>query len=98
LNVRKSLAEKDFDIEKNNRENAKILTKIENVLEQTQNNCKRINFMHEKIVEPTTVYPSQMPQQRMPPQQIFHLNLLKTFSDGGHLEEFHRPISQWTII
>jgi hypothetical protein len=90
----KSLAEKDFDIEKNNRENAKILEKIENVLEQNKTIARGLTLMHEKIVEPTTVYPSQMPQQRMPPQPNFPFKPAQKPSPmGGISEEFHRPIS-----
>ena len=97
----KALAEKDFDIEKNNRENAKILEKIENVLEQNKTIARGLTLMHEKIVEPTAVYSPQVPQQRMPQRPLSEetkqlLDLKEkqnTSMVGGLSEKFHRPIS-----
>jgi hypothetical protein len=97
----KALAEKDFDIEKNNRENAKILEKIENVLEQNKTIARGLTLMHEKIIEPTASYLPQTPQQRMPQRPLSEET--KTLLDlkekqnismvGGLSEKFHRPIS-----
>lgn len=93
----KALAEKDFDIEKNNRENAKILEKIENVLEQNKTIARGLTLMHDKINEPAANYPPQ----RLPPRPLSEntkqlLDLKgkpKTSLMGGISEEFHRPIS-----
>ena len=67
----KALAEKDFEIEKNNRENMKIPEKIENVLEQNKTIARGLTLMHDKINEPKS-YISPMerpPMQSMQMQQ-----------------------------
>jgi hypothetical protein len=94
----KALAEKDFDIEKNNRENAKILEKIENVLEQNKTIARGLTLMHDKINEPAPqqsgYYPPQLAAARVQTQQqtpSFSRPAQKT--SGGVSEEFHRPIS-----
>lgn len=61
----KALAEKDFEIEKNNRENMKILEKIENVLEQNKTIARGLTLMHDKINEPKS-YVSQMERPQIP--------------------------------
>lgn len=89
----KALAEKDFDIEKNNRENAKILEKIENVLEQNKTIARGLTLMHEKIND-TSNFSPPVPPQRMPPQQnSLFKPAQKPSPMGGISEEFHRPIS-----
>ena len=89
----KALAEKDFDLEKNNRENAKILEKIENVLEQNKTIARGLTLMHEKINEPAN-YPSQIQVPRIQTQQNSQFKpVQKTSLMGGISEEFHRPIS-----
>jgi len=93
----KTLAEKDFDTEKNNRENTKILEKLENVLEQNKTIARGLTLMHDKINEPTqNYYPSQlsMPRaQQQVPQTLSFKTPQKTSLMGGDTEEFHRPIS-----
>src|SRR4030042_3860936 len=49
----KTLAEKDFDTEKNSRENSKILEKLDNVLEQNKTIARGLTLMHDKISEPS---------------------------------------------
>jgi hypothetical protein len=94
----KALAEKDFDVEKNNRDNTKILEKLENVLEQNKTIARGLTLMHDKITEPSGsqgYYPSQMARaqpQVQPPQQLFK-STQKISPVGGVTEEFHRPIS-----
>jgi len=102
----KALAEKDFEIEKNNRENAKLLEKIENVLEQNKTIAKGLTLMHEKINEPSN-YPHQIPIQRMPPTQKLPLRSIneeaqallrlkerqRNSAIGNISEEYHKPIS-----
>ena len=89
----KALAEKDFDIEKNNKDNTKILEKIENVLEQNKTIARGLTLMHEKIESP--IYPPQMPAQRiLPPQRPpFRPVQPKTSVVEGISEEYHRPVS-----
>jgi seryl-tRNA synthetase len=89
----KALTEKDVDIEKNNRENAKILEKIENVLEQNKTIARGLTLMHDKINEPQN-YSPQIPESRIPIQQkpLFK-PVQRTSMVGSISEEFHRPIS-----
>ncbi|MGY4884480.1 MAG: hypothetical protein ACP5NZ_02775 [Nanobdellota archaeon] len=94
----KTLAEKDFDVEKNSRENAKILEKLESVLEQNKTIARGLTLMHDKINEPPNNYASQlaitrMQQQAPPPQNISFKPVQKPSLMGGVSEEFHRPIS-----
>lgn len=71
----KVLAEKDFDVEKNNKENAKILERLETVLEQNRTIARGLTLMHDKMNEPAPTppanqgyFPSQL-NQRYPQQQ-----------------------------
>lgn len=94
----KALTEKDFDIEKNNRENAKILEKIENVLEQNKTIARGLTLMHDKINEPQSYtsqnYTPQIPTApRLPMQQKPPFKPVQKTSLMGVSEEFHRPIS-----
>jgi hypothetical protein len=91
----KALAEKDFDMEKNNRENAKILEKIENVLEQNKTIARGLTLMHDKISEPSnaqTYYPSQLSMSRAAPAPQFKPAPKAPMAEDVS-EEFHRPIS-----
>jgi hypothetical protein len=99
----KALAEKDFDAEKNTRENAKILEKLESILDQNKTIARGLTLMHDKITEPpqpqSGYYPSQLSMSRMqpqlpqPPQPQQFKPAQKTSLMGGVTEEFHRPIS-----
>ena len=93
----KTLAEKDFDAEKTNKENSKILEKLESVLEQNKTIARGLTLMHDKISEPQNAYPSQMPMSRMqqvsPQQNQQFKPLQKSSMRGGVSEEFHRAIS-----
>lgn len=89
----KALAEKDVDTEKNNKQNAKILGRIEEVLEQNKTIARGLTLMHDKINEPPS-YPQHAPAPRMPMQQRPQYRpAQKTSVAGGVSEEFHRPIS-----
>jgi len=89
----KVLAEKDYEIEKSNKENAKILEKVENVLEQNKTIARGLSLMHEKISEPpvrnTQTY--ERPAIRAPQQSPFP-PIQKNPMMGGVPEEYHRPI------
>jgi hypothetical protein len=90
----KALAEKDFEVEKNNKENAKILERIEDVLEQNKTIAKGITFMHDKINEPSN-YQNQMPSSKVsPPQKLPFRPVQKTsILERTPSEGYHRPIS-----
>ena len=89
----KALAEKDFEIEKSNRENAKILGKIENVLEQNKTIARGLSLMHDRINEPQG-NSSQMSGQRLPlPQRLPFRPIQKIPAMGAASEEYHKPIS-----
>lgn len=93
----KTLAEKDFDAEKVNKENAKIIEKLENVLEQNKTIARGLTLMHDKINEPQNIYPplpiSRMQQQISQQQNPQFKPVPKPSLMGGVTEEFHRPIS-----
>jgi hypothetical protein len=90
----KTLAEKDFDAEKNSRENTRILEKIENVLEQNKTIARGLTLMHDKINEPQNSYNPQPQIPRMQQQQQKIFRPPQRISMGGNsTEEFHRPIS-----
>lgn len=91
----KTLAEKDFDIERNNKENMKILEKIESVLEQNKTIARGLTLMHDKINE-SPIYPPQMPGARIPPPQKLPFKPVqqKISIMRGASEEYHRPFSQ----
>ncbi len=97
----KVLAEKDFDLEKNNKENAKVLEKLENVLEQNRTIARGLTLMHDKINETNNsnqgYFPSQINQvnPRYPPmQQLSSIKPNTRISGvGGVSEEYHKPIS-----
>lgn len=82
----KTLAEKDYEIEKNNRENTKILEKIENVLDQNKTIARGLSLVHERINEPQNNPPQQ--RQSMPFRQTQKNPMM-----GGAPEEYHRSIS-----
>ncbi len=69
----KSLAEKDFNLDKNSKDNTKIIEKIDEILDQNKTIARGLTLMHEKItgVEnippmPTSEMQRFFPQQRMP--------------------------------
>jgi hypothetical protein len=88
----KALAEKDVDVEKNNRENTKILEKIDNIMEQNKTIARGLTLMHDKINEPQN-YPPQTPVPRIPIQQKQPVKPVQKTSLMGVSEEFHRSIS-----
>jgi hypothetical protein len=91
----KTLAEKDLDLEKNNRENTKIIEKLDNVLDQNKTIARGLSLMHDKIREPINYYsqPSTpKPPQQKPPQPFKPVQP-KTSVMEGVSEEYHRPIS-----
>jgi len=90
----KALAEKDFDIEKNNKENMKILEKIENVLEQNKTIARGLTLMHDRINEPQNPSSQMLEPRTLPLQRLPFKPIQKTFSIEGISEEYHRPISQ----
>jgi hypothetical protein len=89
----KVLAEKDFDIEKNNRENVKILEKLENVLEQNRTIARGLTLMHDKISEPPNYPPPQLQPRYQSQQGQMFKPIQKTSMMGGVAEEYHKPIS-----
>ncbi len=102
----KVLAEKDFDIEKNNRENMKILEKLESVLEQNRTIARGLTLMHDKIsdinvqpppiIQNTGYLPPQINPvtQRYPQQQVSHIKPNPPMTGVGGVSEMPRkPIS-----
>ena len=71
----KSLAEKDFELEKSNKDNKKVIEKIEGILEQNRTIARGLTLMNEKmeesimaqdIVEPLPPIVAQVHQRGMP--------------------------------
>ncbi len=67
----KSLAERDFNLEKGNKDSDKIMQKMDNLLEQNKIIAKGLTLMHESInppeEEPQMAPPAQQRQPMMPP-------------------------------
>jgi len=74
----KSLAEKDFELDKSNKDNRKIMEKIEGVLDQNKTIARGLTLMNEKIEEslmsqdiieplPPIIMPSMPQRLPMPP-------------------------------
>jgi hypothetical protein len=72
----KSLAEKDFELEKSNKDNKKMMEKIEGILDQNKTLARGLTLLNEKmeesimsqdVVEPLPPIIAQVPQ--MPPQR-----------------------------
>jgi hypothetical protein len=96
----KALAEKDYEIEKNNRENTKILEKIEGVLEQNKTIARGLSLMHDKIGEPKNNFsaPSAIHEKSImhapSPQRLpFKPPIQKTSTMEGVPGEYHKSIS-----
>jgi len=90
----KALAEKDFEIEKGNKENVKIIEKIENVLEQNKTIARGLSLMHDKMPGPKSSS-SQMHERSIihsPPKLPFR-PIQRTPAIGRAPEEYHKPIS-----
>jgi hypothetical protein len=71
----KSLAERDFNLEKGNKDSDKIMQKMDNLLEQNKIIAKGLTLMHESInppeEEPQMALPAQQRQPMMPqPRQM----------------------------
>ena len=90
----KALAEKDFELEKINRENMRLLEKIENVLEQNKTIARGLTLMHDRVNEPK--YTSQIPEsvhhnvapQRIPPRAI---------NEESKVDEYKRETERFSI-
>ncbi len=59
----KALADKDFDVEQNNKE---LVEKMETLVDQNKTIARGLTLMHERI--PREMVPPPMPQRTMPPQ------------------------------
>ena len=65
----KTLAEKDFDIKKENRDNKQIIEKIDNLLEQNRTIARGVALVHEGGPERRPIYPPQRTMQNSVPEQ-----------------------------
>ena len=65
----KTLAEKDFDIKKENRDNKQIIEKIDNLLEQNRTIARGVALVHEGNPEHRPIYPPQRVVQNSPVQE-----------------------------
>ncbi len=85
----KALAEKDFSMDKSNKDSKKILEKVDSLLEQNKTIAKGIALMHEKIPEEETSAPTQRvvnPFGNFPPHGMVK-------EQGTDAEEYRKSIS-----
>jgi len=66
----KTLAEKDFNVKKENRDNKEIVKKIDNLLEQNKTIAKGVALVHEEYSGQKPIYPPQKMMQRPIPNQM----------------------------
>ena len=64
----KTLAEKDFDIKKENRDNKEVVEKIDNLLEQNRTIARGVALIHEENSENNPAHPPQRIMQRQIPE------------------------------
>jgi hypothetical protein len=94
----KALTEKDYEVEKNNRDNAKILERMEGVLEQNKTIARGLTLINDKISGPQSSPQMNPPQMRE--KSIMHLAPKAPFKPAqntsvmeGTSGEYHRSIS-----
>ncbi len=79
----KALAEKDFEVEKDNKE---VLDKMNILLDQNKVLARGLSLMHERIPPERTPQPTMQPTQFSPPSYIKEMN--------SPQQRFTRPLSQ----
>jgi hypothetical protein len=85
----KSLAERDFNLEKGNKDSDKIMQKMDNLLEQNKIIAKGLTLMHESInpsseeeeqmTPPTQQRQPMMPPPRQMPQERYQKSIASNF-------------------
>lgn len=95
----KALAEKDFDLKQTNKDEKKIIDRMENMLEQNKVIARGLTLMHDHfdIKENTPVGGAQQPKQ-MPPQKMFPGQEPKTreMQRAPGMDGYQRSISSKT--
>jgi len=66
----KTLAEKDFDIKKEHRDNKEVVEKMDNLLEQNKTIARGVALIHEENSGNKPIYPPQIIMQRPIQKQI----------------------------
>jgi hypothetical protein len=101
----KSLAEKDFELEKSNKDNKKVLEKIEGILEQNRTIARGLTLMNEKIeesligqdiVEPLPPIVPQAPQRPLPPPRAIPPS--QAFQEAMSARSMHPPQIRKPVI
>ena len=88
----KSLAEKEFNLEKFDRDDKKVVEKIDSLLEQNKTIARGLSLIHEKAPEQDFNYPSpQKPLQIQKP--ISSMPPAKQSMDNVNREEYQKSIS-----
>lgn len=86
----KSLAEKDFNVNKENKENKKILDNLDKLMDQNKTIARGLTLMHESGVQS----PGESPQQNsQPPQVAREMQPPRPFSLRDNMQEYQRSIS-----
>ncbi|MCK4553332.1 hypothetical protein KAT80_03950 [Candidatus Pacearchaeota archaeon] len=70
----KTLAEKDFDIKKENRDNKQIIEKIDNLLEQNRTIARGVALIHEGNSGHKPIYPPQRIIQKPIPESTQNID------------------------
>ncbi len=95
----KALAEKEFSLEQGNRDDKKIIEKIDNLLDQNKTIARGLTLLHEPVLEQKTNYPPvqkirQIPYTQPPkptiPQQNIGADEYKKSISSEH-KEFNPP-------
>lgn len=90
----KALAEKDFNVEKGNRDNTKVLGKIDTVLDQNKIIARSLTLMHEKVNEQPNYPPAPISEKPkfFPPKPSFRPIQKPTIKQENE-DGYHRSIS-----
>ena len=70
----KTLAEKDFDIKKENKDNKQIIEKVNNLLEQNRTIARGVALIHEENPRHNPIYPPQKIMQKPILEQTQNIN------------------------
>lgn len=89
----KVLAEKDFDLEGNKRDNSKITEKLESIMDQNRTIARGLTLMHDKISSLSNSQTSDFNMARSPMQKLPVKPLPRTAIHQRDEGEYHKSIS-----
>ena len=89
----KALAKKEFDLEKGDEDNKKIIEKIDNLAEQNKIIAKGLTLLHEPGFRPEPMIPAQRPVQMQRAVQPPMPKPEKNLEQGTGVEGYQKSIS-----